>query len=84
MTSSSWERNLKVPGTFKLTAMKVRLTLALVSAALLATPAAQAASLSKADAKRVEKLARSLGSNTSLLVTDTRGRTLACLPSFFE
>lgn len=56
--------------------MKVRLTLALLLTALFAAPA-HASSLSKADAKRVEQLARSLGAKTSLLVTDTRGRTLA-------
>lgn len=58
--------------------MLKRLVLSLVLAALLAAPA-QAASLSKADRSRVERLARSLGSKTTLVVTDTKGRTLAAV-----
>lgn len=55
-----------------------RLAPALLAALLVAAPA-QAASLSRADRSRVEQLARSLGSGTSLVVTDTRGRTLAAV-----
>ncbi|MDA0185660.1 D-alanyl-D-alanine carboxypeptidase [Solirubrobacter phytolaccae] len=55
-----------------------RLALTVAASALIAAPA-QAATLSKKDRSRVEQLARSLGSNTSLLVTDTRGRTLAAV-----
>src|ERR1700754_2323813 len=54
---------------------RVLAALALVFAVLPAP--AHAAGLSRADAARVERLARSLGSGTSLIVTDTRGRTLA-------
>ena len=52
------------------------LPLALVLASL-TTASADAASLSRADAAKVERLARSLGPGTGLIVTDTRGRTLA-------
>lgn len=61
-----------------LTRMLKRLVLTLVLAALVAAPA-EAASLSKADRSRVERLARSLGAKTSLAVTDTKGRTLAAV-----
>lgn len=40
---------------------------------------AHAATLSRQDADRVERLARSLGSRTGLVVTDTKGRTLAAV-----
>src|SRR5688500_5163025 len=56
--------------------MLKRLVLTLVLATLVAAPA-QAAALKKADKARVERLARSLGAGTSLLVTDPRGRTRA-------
>src|SRR4051794_38489874 len=48
---------------------------------LAAAPASRAevAGLSRADAATVERLARSLGSRTGLIVTDTRGRTLAAV-----
>jgi len=41
------------------------------------TAPAHAASLSRKDKAKVERLARSLGSRTSFVVTDTKGRTLA-------
>jgi D-alanyl-D-alanine carboxypeptidase/D-alanyl-D-alanine-endopeptidase (penicillin-binding protein 4) len=40
---------------------------------------AHAATLSRADAAKVERLARSLGARTGLVVTDTKGRTLAAV-----
>ena len=52
------------------------LVLTVLSVAVGAAPA-HAANLSRADAVAVERLARSLGPRTGLLVTDTRGRTLA-------
>jgi D-alanyl-D-alanine carboxypeptidase/D-alanyl-D-alanine-endopeptidase (penicillin-binding protein 4) len=50
----------------------------LAATALLAAPA-HAAGLSRADRSKVERLARSLGSRTSMIVTDKRGRTLAAV-----
>jgi D-alanyl-D-alanine carboxypeptidase/D-alanyl-D-alanine-endopeptidase (penicillin-binding protein 4) len=52
------------------------LCLLLLVATVQAAPA-DAADLSRADAAAVERLARSLGPRTGLVVTDTRGRTLA-------
>lgn len=55
---------------------------ALILTALVASlgaPPADAATLSRADVVAVERLARSLGSRTGLVVTDTRGRTLAAV-----
>jgi D-alanyl-D-alanine carboxypeptidase/D-alanyl-D-alanine-endopeptidase (penicillin-binding protein 4) len=52
------------------------LAFALLVAAVQATPA-DAAGLSRGDAAAVEHLARTLGPRTGLVVTDTRGRTLA-------
>jgi D-alanyl-D-alanine carboxypeptidase/D-alanyl-D-alanine-endopeptidase (penicillin-binding protein 4) len=56
--------------------LKRVLPLVLLAAAVQATPA-RAAGLSRADAATVEHLARTLGPRTGLIVTDTRGRTLA-------
>ena len=54
--------------------------LLLLVAAVTAAPA-NAAGVSRADAAAVERLARSLGPGTGLIVTDTRGRTLASVRS---
>src|SRR4051794_18358682 len=59
---------------FRLLALAVVLLLAAAPASR-----AEAAGLSRADAATVERLARSLGSRTGLIVTDTRGRTLAAV-----
>lgn len=55
------------------------LLLAVLTAALAAAVPARAATLRASDADRVERLARSLGPGTGLIVTDTRGRTLAAV-----
>lgn len=55
----------------------IRSALSIIAVAAVVAAPAQAATFKQADRTRVEKLARSLGSRTSLLVTDTRGRTLA-------
>src|SRR3954451_5092673 len=59
---------------FRLLALAVVLLLAAAPASR-----AEAAGLSRADAATVERLARSLGSRTGLIVTDTKGRTLAAV-----
>lgn len=56
----------------------VLLLVVLLVAAVQAAPA-DAAGLSRTDAAAVERLARTLGSRTGLVVTDTRGRTLAAV-----
>lgn len=57
--------------------LKRSVTLTLVLAATAAP--AHAATLSRADKAKVERLARSLGAKTGFVVTDTKGRTLAAV-----
>src|SRR6478609_1079852 len=53
------------------------LSLLLVLVVLVAPTSASAAGLSRENAAKVERLARSLGSRSGVVVTDTKGRTLA-------
>ena len=55
------------------------LSLLLVLAVLVAPASASAAGLSRDNAAKVERLARSLGSRSAFVVTDTKGRTLAAV-----
>ena len=55
------------------------LSLLLVLAVLVAPASASAAGLSRVNAAKVERLARSLGSRSAFVVTDTKGRTLAAV-----
>ena len=55
------------------------LSLLLVLAVLVAPASASAAGLSRGNAAKVERLARSLGSRSAFVVTDTKGRTLAAV-----
>ena len=55
------------------------LSLLLVLAVLVAPASASAAGLSRDNAAKVERLARSLGSRSGFVVTDTKGRTLAAV-----
>ena len=55
------------------------LSLLLVLVVLVAPTSASAAGLSRENAAKVERLARSLGSRSGVVVTDTKGRTLAAV-----
>ena len=54
-------------------------SLLLVLVVLVAPTSASAAGLSRENAAKVERLARSLGSRSGFVVTDTKGRTLAAV-----
>ncbi|MDA0170088.1 D-alanyl-D-alanine carboxypeptidase [Solirubrobacter taibaiensis] len=54
-------------------------SLLLVLVVLVAPTSASAAGLSRKDAAKVERLARSLGARSGFVVTDTKGRTLAAV-----